>query len=378
MGLYLRKSIRVGPLRFNLSKSGIGLSTGVKGLRIGTGPRGNYVHMGRGGLYYRATIPNSTPKPSSSNRHHPNQQFAPQLPPGTHEQLKEIESADVSQIVDSSSKNLLDEIRRKQQIMRLFPLTAFASVGIIFFGLSKGWPPWLMAMILSGTVAGLVFAYYRDIMAKTVVVFYEFDSEMESAFKELNASLLSLARCSAVWHIEAEGMVLDRKYHAGAGSLVRRQKTFARRIEPPFVKTNIETIAIGVGRQTLFFFPDKVLVFDKKDAGAVSYGELRINISEKRFVETEEVPRDAKIVDKTWRYVNKSGGPDRRFKDNKELPVCLYEEISFSSKNGLNEIIQCSKCGSGKSVEDNIVMLGNKMPLEKQGDQLPELAVELA
>ena len=60
MGFYLRKSISVGPLRFNLSKSGVGVSAGIKGLRFGVGPRGNYVHMGRGGLYYRATLPPST------------------------------------------------------------------------------------------------------------------------------------------------------------------------------------------------------------------------------------------------------------------------------------------------------------------------------
>ncbi|QOK83482.1 DUF4236 domain-containing protein [Ralstonia solanacearum] len=48
MGFYVRQSVKVGPLRFNFSKSGVGVSTGVKGIRIGTGPRGNYIHMGRG------------------------------------------------------------------------------------------------------------------------------------------------------------------------------------------------------------------------------------------------------------------------------------------------------------------------------------------
>ncbi len=43
MGLYIRKSISVGPFRFNLSKSGFGVSAGVKGLRVGTGPRGKSV-----------------------------------------------------------------------------------------------------------------------------------------------------------------------------------------------------------------------------------------------------------------------------------------------------------------------------------------------
>lgn len=48
MGLYLRISVRVGPLRFNLSKGGVGVSAGIKGFRIGTGPRGNYVYIRAG------------------------------------------------------------------------------------------------------------------------------------------------------------------------------------------------------------------------------------------------------------------------------------------------------------------------------------------
>jgi hypothetical protein len=56
MGWYLRKSLRLGPLRFNLSKSGIGTSVGVKGLRIGTGPKGAYLHGGRYGLYFREQL----------------------------------------------------------------------------------------------------------------------------------------------------------------------------------------------------------------------------------------------------------------------------------------------------------------------------------
>ena len=56
MAWYLRKSLKVGPIRFNLSKSGIGTSVGVKGLRIGSGPRGKYFHAGREGLYFRQSL----------------------------------------------------------------------------------------------------------------------------------------------------------------------------------------------------------------------------------------------------------------------------------------------------------------------------------
>ena len=53
MGIYFRKSFRAGPLRLNFSKHGIGVSAGVKGFRVGTGPRGAYLKAGGGGLYYR-------------------------------------------------------------------------------------------------------------------------------------------------------------------------------------------------------------------------------------------------------------------------------------------------------------------------------------
>lgn len=56
MPFYIRRGKSFGPLRLNLSRSGIGASFGVKGARIGTGPKGSYVNVGRGGVYYRQRI----------------------------------------------------------------------------------------------------------------------------------------------------------------------------------------------------------------------------------------------------------------------------------------------------------------------------------
>jgi hypothetical protein len=73
MGFYIRKAISFGPLRFNLSRGGVGVSVGVKGARVGTGPGGAYVHMGRHGLYYRQRLgmPDS---PNAPPAIHPGQQ----------------------------------------------------------------------------------------------------------------------------------------------------------------------------------------------------------------------------------------------------------------------------------------------------------------
>jgi len=54
MGWSFRKSIRIAPgLRLNLSKSGVGVSGGVKGMRLSVGPSGTQVTAGSHGMYYR-------------------------------------------------------------------------------------------------------------------------------------------------------------------------------------------------------------------------------------------------------------------------------------------------------------------------------------
>src|SRR5688572_14155601 len=56
MGWSFRKSARFGPFRLNFSKSGIGVSAGVRGARVSTGPRGTYVNVGTNGFYYRQKV----------------------------------------------------------------------------------------------------------------------------------------------------------------------------------------------------------------------------------------------------------------------------------------------------------------------------------
>lgn len=142
MGFYLRKSVSVGPFRFNLSGSGAGLSVGIPGFRIGTGPRGNYVHLGRGGLYYRQTLPSSNPAPRAMDL----------IPSGTHAPLEEVESANAAQIVDSSSEQLLAEIREKRQKMRVAPFAIVASLALLFF-VASTWPRPAMSTIGNTTPA---------------------------------------------------------------------------------------------------------------------------------------------------------------------------------------------------------------------------------
>lgn len=375
MGLYLRKSVRVGPLRFNLSKGGVGVSAGFKGFRVGTGPRGNYVHMGAGGIYYRATIPagsssSSPPSPRGPARPAfgaPPYPAPTQQPPDfshTHGPMVEIDSANATTIVDSSSQALLEELNAKKQKWRIWPGVAVVSSLVLLIAAGNQAPNWALVVLAILAMGAIIAAHQKDQLRKTVVLMYELDESMEKALEALHAGANALASASATWHVSSHAKVFDRKYHAGAGTVVERKLTRFVSAPPPFVQTNIQTIAVNVGTQTLHFFPDRVLVYDSNGVGAVSYQGLQVLVSSTRFVEDGGVPRDATVVDRTWRYVNKKGGPDRRFKDNREIPVCQYEEVALRSDTGLNELLQVSRLGSAAGFASAIAGLSRVMPRE--------------
>lgn len=147
--------------------------------------------------------------------------------------------------------------------------------------------------------------------------------------------------------MDAQGEVRNRKYHAGAASVINRNSTRPRVGQPSLLRTNLDVPSLSVGKQQLYFFPDRLLVLEGSQVGAVGYDTLQIDIGTTRFIEDERVPTDAQIVDRTWRYVNKKGGPDRRFSDNRELPIVLYETLHFQSPTGLNELLHASRIGVG-------------------------------
>ena len=68
MGFKFRKSIKVGAARINFSKSGVGISVGVKGLRLGRNAKGqNYISASipGTGVGYEARSQSARPKPKN-------------------------------------------------------------------------------------------------------------------------------------------------------------------------------------------------------------------------------------------------------------------------------------------------------------------------
>jgi len=337
MGFYFRKSVKFGGMKINFSKSGVGFSTGVKGFRIGKGPRGNYIHMGANGIYYRKTFgggKNNTPS---------HRQTSPDLQQSySSYSFDDIESRDVAELVDASSEELLNEINEKSRRVRLWVLWTVLSIVLMTVNSSL-----ILLLVL------LPLFVYIDKRRKTVVLVYDIDSENEERLQKFYDSFNEIINARKKWHIPSSASIntsYERKMNAGAGRLIKRSDIKISFSTPPYFVTNVKVPKIPAGKQVLYFFPDKLLVFDKRRAGCVNYRDLKVNYSNVRFIENQSVPSDTRIVGKTWKYVNKNGGPDKRYSDNRELPIVEYSKIHFYSDTGLNEVIQVSKPDIGEKL----------------------------
>jgi Protein of unknown function (DUF4236) len=355
MGFYLRKSVRVGPLRFNLSGSGIGVSCGIPGLRVGTGPRGNYIHAGRGGIYYRKTFSTKRPRCPGIAEPVPGPiSPAASLDP-TLAQFEAVDAGTSVNMQDASSQALLDELNEKRRRLRLCPWLLLAGIAALSGLLYERCPAPMIGVAGSVIAIAVVLAAYRDTVKKTAVLMYDFDDEVLGAYANLDAALTAANASQRIWHVQTKAAVLDRKYHAGSASVIETDNVRLSKSAPPGVKTNILPIAIPLGHKTLYFFPDRVLVLDAIGFGAINYQNVRLALENSRFVTGDlTAPSDARVIDYTWRYVNKGGGPDQRFRDNPPLPVIETSDVTFSSDLGFSGQLKFSNTGAAQALVEAI------------------------
>ena len=170
MGLSYRKSISAGPFRFNLSGSGIGVSVGVPGFRVGTGPRGNFVSISKGGFTYRATLPSSGIRPPISAH---SGAGASGVSPvytspatATVGPMSAVASATADQLTSSSLDSIVDEINQKSGMLPLWPWSVGLAIACITFAVCST-DESLFTSLASGALAvaacaASLWVYYWD------------------------------------------------------------------------------------------------------------------------------------------------------------------------------------------------------------------------
>ncbi len=334
------------------------MSVSMRGPKLGTGPRGHYVRVGGGDIRYCQTVRCAGEKlvlPTNK----PVADDIAEFSSTTYGLLEEIESDDVLEMRNINADEILNEINRTEPPIAQWISTVFLANFIILLALISDSPQTLTPLATLISVLVIIGMYNWAKEKRTIVLLYDLDATSTQLFNHFLETFQEIAKAERKWHVSRQGTVFNRKYHAGAGRVVDRNPIALSEVPPTCIRTNIPIPSIPVGKQVLCFFPDHLLVFERGRAGSLLYQDLHVKVSGSYFVEDELPPVDSQQVGRTWKYVNKNCGPDRRFNNNRELPIMAYEEIYFQSENGLNECIQVSLVGASDGLPSALKKLAS-------------------
>lgn len=333
MPLYFRKSIRLfGGLRLNLSSAGAGLSWGVKGFRLSVNARGTYVTVGGNGIYYRQRIGRST------RRTGPAQRASGRAVPAPEAELP-IPGAHAGQLVDSTSAATLERLNRSVHRFAYANIVAGAGILTSVVVLITIHP--VVAVATGGfTVLLMCIAGQIDAQRRAFPLLFRLDSAAQQQWAARNRALATLSRSARLWRITADILISERARNEEEARHVERRPASLQQKSAPCIVSNHTPYCLDVGDKQLYFFPDRVYVYQAGTYGAVAYADLSVVAGQGRFAESAMPPADCQVVDHTWQYVRRDGGPDRRYAWNPQLPVVLYGTLTLRSSTGLNLALQ--------------------------------------
>ncbi|HIU12812.1 MAG TPA: hypothetical protein IAD15_01905 [Candidatus Fimiplasma intestinipullorum] len=148
-----------------------------------------------------------------------------------------------------------------------------------------------------------------------------------------------------LWLVSDISYSETKKNHAGADMLYNRQKMEVSDQLPEGLYSNQSIVVCKTSSIEIIFTPDKVIIIEKSRSVTVIFNkDLEINISNILYVEDEKIPEDAIVNRYVWEHPNKDGSPDRRYKQNKQLPECMYATIQIGSMNQNINIIFLASC----------------------------------
>ena len=336
MGIRFRRSINLGGgFRVNISKTGIGYSWGVPGARISktaAGRNRTTLSIPGTGLSYVKESGSTKRKNTSASRSSPvarNNTYSRDhnVP------IKTIENADVDAYAPAEYKDFLEAIQR---FFSINTLSLAASVILLIITAILGAPGiviFILALILFGFILWIRNKY-------RVNAYYEQGEFCAKRIQLVDALMQIMQNNHKIWQVN-EAYKAHARTSAGAGISESLTPVAILAKAPPFLKTNVQCYSIKLKHEHLYILPDKLIIVKGLRPGAIDLTDLIINVSSVRHV-THNVPGDAEVVGHSWKYVNKNGSPDKRYKDNYQLAICKYGEISIKSDHGFNTVLYTS------------------------------------
>lgn len=349
MGFRCRKSINLGGgFRINISKSGIGYSWGTKGYRI--------TKTAKGTTRQTLSIPGTGLSYVEETRAPKSRGTEPLLDSGdNHYNAQDIKNADASEMISDGLKSIVTQANNvkstKATTKSLSIACLILCISFLFclFGIFKVTSPSKMDIFIL-TIPTFLFGVLSitfGVIAgsnKGVQLDYAIDKDAPDSWSD---TLTKIAKSKKIWNVVEGYKNSNTKVSSGCEEGYTADEGYecsiSLEIPFPFRVKGVRPLSIKLSKnETLLFLPDALFIFQGNEIGALSKEDVSMKLSFPTCVCHNEVPEDAEIIDYEWEYVNKNGGPDKRFKNNRQLPVCKYGLLEITSSTGLNTKVMFS------------------------------------
>lgn len=335
-----RRRVKLFPgVNINFSKSGISTTIGVRGASINIGKQGTYLNTGipGTGIYDRQKIGGSKPK---EHQYYPNE-FIQDDDIGAikSEKAESTTSEGLHELKETLMECYQERIDLKNEISKTRLKLFFSTILLI-----------LSCLIIIGFfVKGIkqlrkdLDDSLKDLKVQLQNCFINIDMVLDLGFENKYQELLdkykSLITIHRIWDLTSSVSVDRIATRSAASTEIKRKLIKFGYGNIDIIKSKYEALHFeNASGGDLYIYPAFIALVDSyKKFGLIDIRELDFSFHGQRFIEDESVPKDALVVGSTWLKVNKNGTPDKRFKENRQIPICQYGELTLKSKTGLNE-----------------------------------------
>jgi hypothetical protein len=301
-------------------------------------PGGVYVTSNGGTFYYR-------------QRDHESR------PPST----RTIESADIGVLSDLSQDGFVTALNDATTRGNLQLVTALTVIAVLVAAAALGATERLLVELFLYGIIAFAFARRVEMRRRRFLLVYDLDPQQQALYRRLTDALAALAGSGQLRGVDRIGRLGDWKRNAGATQALAFSSVALRQAPPPNIVTNTVPWSLSVQRMTLYFLPDRLLIRRLGTYAAIAYPSLATSTHRSPFVWNAHIPADAQVVGQTWRYVRRDGGPDRRFNNNRQIPLVLTEYVALTTQTGLDIALQTTRLGTGARLAEEIAVRGRQV-----------------
>lgn len=180
---------------------------------------------------------------------------------------------------------------------------------------------------------------------------FETTDAAQRAYAALIRAFDALRGSVAVWDVTSDRDTNRIQERTTATRTVDRHPAKLEYASNDLVRFNGRGLSFeNVNGEDILLYPGMALM-PRADGmfALIDLRELRVTYRPTRFVESEQVPSDAHVQGYTWAKVNKDGTPDKRFRDNYQIPICIYGQLAISSPSGVTEEYQISNVAAAEA-----------------------------